>query len=79
MLTVCSRPFPPLARIVTDNLFSQGTITSNEVAVSFEPTQQLDNVNGELTFGGTDSSKFEGSITFAYVHLFASLRSAHWC
>ena len=76
MLTLCSRPFPPLARAVTDNLFSQGTITSNEVSVSFEPTQQLDNVNGELTFGGTDSSKFTGAITFACVH---SLWNFHGC
>lgn len=52
---------------MTDNLFSQGLITQNLVSVSFEPTQQEDNVNGELTFGGTDSSKFTGSINFAYV------------
>lgn len=52
---------------MTDNLFSQGRITENLVAVSFEPSQQEDNVNGELTFGGTDSSKFTGSINFAYV------------
>ncbi|EIW53588.1 acid protease [Trametes versicolor FP-101664 SS1] len=50
---------------VTDNLFSQGLITQNLVSVSFEPSQQEDNVNGELTFGGTDSSKFTGSINFA--------------
>jgi len=50
---------------VTDNLFSQGTITSNLVAVSFEPTTSESSTNGELTFGGTDSSKFTGSISFA--------------
>ncbi|THG97451.1 hypothetical protein EW026_g4558 [Hermanssonia centrifuga] len=49
---------------VTDNLFSQGIITSNLVAVSFEPTTSLTSTNGELTFGGTDSSKFTGAITF---------------
>lgn len=49
---------------VTDNLFSQGTITSHLVAVSFEPTTTETSENGELTFGGTDSSKFTGSITF---------------
>ncbi len=52
---------------MTDNLFSQGVITQNLVAVSFAPSQKTDNVNGELTFGGTDSSKFTGSINFAYV------------
>ncbi|TCD68311.1 hypothetical protein EIP91_011170 [Steccherinum ochraceum] len=50
---------------VTDNLFSQGAITQNLVAVSFEPTTSETSTNGELTFGGTDSSKFTGSITFA--------------
>ncbi|KAH8120040.1 acid protease [Phellopilus nigrolimitatus] len=50
---------------VTDNLFSQGIISADEVAVSFEPTTSEVANNGELTFGGTDSSKFTGSITFA--------------
>ncbi|CDO71514.1 hypothetical protein BN946_scf184910.g13 [Trametes cinnabarina] len=50
---------------VTDNLFAQGTIPSDLVAVSFEPTNSPEVTNGELTFGGTDSSKFTGSITFA--------------
>ncbi|KZV91351.1 family A1 protease [Exidia glandulosa HHB12029] len=50
---------------VTDNLFRQGTITSNLVAVSFNPTTSDEITNGELTFGGTDSSKFSGTITFA--------------
>ncbi|KAH9065697.1 aspartic peptidase A1 [Lactarius vividus] len=49
---------------VTDNLFSQGTITSNLVAVSFEPTTTASVKNGELTFGGTDSTKFTGTLTF---------------
>lgn len=44
-----------------------GAISAREVSVSFEPTTSLADVNGELTFGGTDSSKFTGSITFAYV------------
>ncbi|KAH9847037.1 acid protease [Lenzites betulinus] len=50
---------------VTDNLFSQGVITEDLVAVSFEPTNEDEIVNGELTFGGTDSSKFVGAINFA--------------
>ncbi|KAI9460631.1 aspartic peptidase A1 [Lactarius psammicola] len=49
---------------VTDNLFSQGTITSDLVAVSFEPTTTSSVKNGELTFGGTDSTKFTGALTF---------------
>jgi len=49
---------------VTDNLFSQGTIPQHLISVSFEPITSLNQVNGELTWGGTDSSKFTGSITF---------------
>ncbi|CAL1694483.1 unnamed protein product [Somion occarium] len=50
---------------VTDNLFSQAVISQNLVSISFEPTTQLSVTNGELTFGGTDSNKFVGSINFA--------------
>ncbi|KAJ6580000.1 aspartic peptidase A1 [Mycena vulgaris] len=52
---------------VTDNLFRQGTITSNEISISFEPTTQEQAVNGEITWGGTDSSKFTGNIRFTPV------------
>jgi len=36
---------------VTDNLFSQGTITANEIGVSFQPTTTVPEDNGELTWG----------------------------
>jgi cathepsin E len=49
---------------VTDNLFSAGTIAENLVAISFEPATSDESANGELDFGGTDSSKFTGDITF---------------
>ncbi|TCD71680.1 hypothetical protein EIP91_005446 [Steccherinum ochraceum] len=49
---------------VTDNLFAQRTISQNLVAVSFAPTHSESNQNGELTFGGTDPSKYTGSITY---------------
>ncbi|KAF9447010.1 acid protease [Macrolepiota fuliginosa MF-IS2] len=49
---------------VTDNLFSQGSITANEIGISFEPTTSDEVLNGELAWGGTDSSKFSGSINF---------------
>ncbi|KAI0050951.1 aspartic peptidase A1 [Auriscalpium vulgare] len=49
---------------VTDNLASQGTIPTDLVAVSFEPTTSTSVTNGELTFGGTDASKFTGSVTY---------------
>lgn len=49
---------------VSDNLKSQGTISTEVVGISYEPTTSDDDTNGELTFGGTDSSKYTGSITY---------------
>jgi len=49
---------------VTDNLFSEGTISSNEIGISFEPATSDSEQNGEITFGGTDSSKFTGEINY---------------
>ncbi|KAI0922513.1 hypothetical protein AcW1_002869 [Taiwanofungus camphoratus] len=49
---------------VTDNAYSQGLISAYEVGISFEPTTSTSSTNGELTFGGTDSSKYTGSITY---------------
>jgi len=69
---------------VTDNLFSSGAITANEIGISFEPTDSIESENGQLTWGqssfpdmtismlivlisgGTDSSKFTGTINMAY-------------
>jgi cathepsin E len=53
-----------IARTVTDNLFHHGTIQKNQVAVSFEPTTSFPTVNGELTFGGVDSTKYTGDIHY---------------
>jgi len=49
-----------------DNLFKQGQISTEVLGVSFKPESgsDQDDVNGELTLGGTDSSKYSGSITY---------------
>ncbi|KAI0323487.1 acid protease [Cubamyces sp. BRFM 1775] len=49
---------------VTDNTFSQGLVPEHLIGISFEPTTSLDNANGELAFGGIDSSKFTASLNF---------------
>ncbi|PBK76648.1 aspartic peptidase A1 [Armillaria solidipes] len=50
---------------VTDNLFSQGSITNHAVGVYFAPTTQEEVVNGEISWGGPDNSKIIGSIGYA--------------
>ncbi|PIL28667.1 transporter [Ganoderma sinense ZZ0214-1] len=49
---------------VTDNAFTQGLISAHEIGISFEPSSSLNNANGELTFGGVDTSKFTGPLNF---------------
>ncbi|KAJ7673530.1 acid protease [Mycena rosella] len=50
---------------VTDNLFKQGTIPVESIGISYVPTTSTtDAANGELTFGGTDASKFTGDISY---------------
>jgi hypothetical protein len=46
---------------VTDNLFSQGTISSDLIGISYEPTTSEGDTNGELNFGSIDDSKYAQS------------------
>lgn len=59
--------------LVTDNLASQHVINEKLVSISFTPTNSQDPGNGELTFGGIDPSKFQGSIHMVYVLFVLSL------
>ncbi|KZP16465.1 acid protease [Athelia psychrophila] len=47
---------------VTDNLHAQGTISTEEIGVFFAPVLAF--TSGEMTFGGVDSSKYTGPITY---------------
>ncbi|KAJ7467842.1 aspartic peptidase A1 [Mycena galericulata] len=49
---------------VRDNLFSQGTISADLIGISFEPAKSDDDASGSIAFGGTDSTKFIGSVGF---------------
>ncbi|KIP03623.1 hypothetical protein PHLGIDRAFT_233169 [Phlebiopsis gigantea 11061_1 CR5-6] len=49
---------------VTDNLKTLGLISTTSIGISFEPTTSEEVTNGELTFGGVDSSKYTGSINY---------------
>lgn len=49
---------------VTDNLFNDGTIPTESIGISYNPTTGDNIANGELTFGGVDQSKITGDVTF---------------
>jgi len=49
---------------VTMNLYTQGIISEEVVGVSFEPTNSEEVTNGELTFGGVDTTKYTGTLTY---------------
>jgi hypothetical protein len=62
-----------------NNLYSQGSISTEVLGVSFRPESGSDtnDTNGELTLGGTDSSKYSGSITY-FPRLTSGNASAFW-
>ncbi|KAG0703773.1 acid protease [Suillus ampliporus] len=62
---------------VTDNLYAQGTIPSDLIGIFYEPSSTANVANGELTFGGTDSTKYTGSINFVPL-TDASPASKYW-
>ncbi|EKM61755.1 uncharacterized protein PHACADRAFT_112598 [Phanerochaete carnosa HHB-10118-sp] len=49
---------------ITDNAWALGLLEEYEVGISFEPSTNSSDANGQLTFGGVDNSKFNGSITY---------------
>ena len=49
---------------VTDNLFSQGLISTEVLGVSFEPTTSESSTNGALDFGGADATKYTGALSY---------------
>ena len=51
---------------MTDNAWRLGLLDAYEIGIAFAPTNTTSNPNGALTFGGIDSSKFNGNISFVY-------------
>jgi len=49
---------------ITDNLWSKGVITNNVVSLSWEPTNAVGTINGQITFGGVDSTRYTGPLTY---------------
>ncbi|KAI0263910.1 aspartic peptidase domain-containing protein [Gloeopeniophorella convolvens] len=63
---------------VTDNLFKQGTISTESIGIFYQPSTSAESVaNGELTFGGVDSTKTTGDVNFVPI-TGTSPASAYW-
>ncbi|KAE9372610.1 putative cathepsin E [Stipitochalara longipes BDJ] len=62
-----------------DNLYSQGSISTEVLGVSFQPESgsDTDDTNGELTLGGTDSTKYTGTLTY-FPKLTSGDASPYW-
>lgn len=62
-----------------DNLYKQGSISTEVLGVYFKPESGADSndANGELTLGGTDSSKYTGSITY-FPQLTSGSAAPYW-
>lgn len=62
-----------------DNLYRQGSISTEVLGVYFKPESgsDTDDTNGELTLGGTDTSKYTGTLTY-FPKLTSGTASAYW-
>ncbi|KAH0591101.1 hypothetical protein H2248_001205 [Termitomyces sp. 'cryptogamus'] len=72
--------FPDLFSLiptVTDNAFSEGLISASQIGISFEPTDSEEVLNGEISWGSADTSKFTGTITYAPLTT-TSPASSYW-
>ena len=58
---------------VADEFMEQCESSSVMVGIFFEPTTSIEALNGELTFGGIDSTKIEGPLTFAPISKYLTL------
>ncbi|KAG1851512.1 aspartic peptidase domain-containing protein [Suillus tomentosus] len=61
---------------VTQNLYTQGTISSEVLGVFFAPASS-DDSGGELTFGGYDASKITGDVSYVPITS-TSPASTYW-
>ncbi|KAH8984468.1 acid protease [Lactarius akahatsu] len=55
-----------LVPTITDNLFQQGTISTESIGIFYQPSTIASSLfsDGELTFGGIDESKITGDVNY---------------
>ena len=66
MGTLTDAPWEEIPTVV-QNLYEQGEISEEVFGVFFAPTNTNSSTNGEITFGGTDSTRYTGDITYTLV------------
>ncbi|KAF8551287.1 acid protease [Imleria badia] len=49
---------------VTDNLYQQGSIPADSLGIFYAPSSTTNVANGELNFGGPDSTKYTGALNY---------------
>ncbi|KAF9486195.1 aspartic peptidase A1 [Pholiota conissans] len=49
---------------ITDNLYTDKVIADNSIGIFFHPTNVAEDLNGQITWGGVDNSKYTGDITY---------------
>ncbi|GJE99837.1 acid protease [Phanerochaete sordida] len=64
ILTTETLPSGQSIPTVLDNAWSQHAISEDVIGIAFAPPDSYSDTNGELTFGGVDSSKFKGDLSF---------------
>jgi hypothetical protein len=62
---------------ITDNLFKQGTISTESIGIFYQPSTSASALNGELTFGGIDSSKITSDVNYVPITS-TSPASGYW-
>ncbi|KAH8992596.1 acid protease [Lactarius hatsudake] len=64
---------------ITDNLFKQGTISTESIGIFYQPYTFISSLfsDGELTFGGIDHSKITGDVNYVPI-TGISPASAYW-
>ena len=66
MGSLTDAPYEEIPTVV-QNLRTQGKISKEVIGVFFAPINANSSTNGEITFGGTDSTRYTGDITYTLV------------
>ncbi|KAG2368810.1 aspartic peptidase domain-containing protein [Suillus spraguei] len=63
---------------VTDDLYKKGSIPQDIISIFFQPSSSQTESDGELTFGGTDATKYTGEIAYTALTSTMNPASEYW-